>query len=142
MASDNTRGSWTLLMSRMLHFGAVSGAGLSLDFALFSTLDESGMRAGYANAISAFAGVAFVYFASIRQIFSYHGRFLFLLFGVYLIYQIVAVGAASVAVDAIVANQASPILAKTAILPLTFTANYIFMSFLSRLKLSIPRVSS
>jgi putative flippase GtrA len=142
MASDNTRGSWTLLMSRMLQFGAVSGAGLSIDFAFFSVLVEIGMRAGYANAISAFAGVAFVYFASIKKIFAYHEKFLFLLFGVYLLYQIVAVGVASLAVDAIVAHKVSPLIAKAAILPLTFTANYIFMSYLAQIKLSIPRLSS
>lgn len=123
------------LAARALAFGAVSGIGLALDYGLFLLLADNGMRPGLANLISASVGVSFVYFVSVRRIFSYAGRFLLGLFAMYLGYQIIAVGAASWSVDALVSQMGlAPLWAKAAILPLTFGANFAFMSWLTRAK--------
>ncbi len=76
--------------------------------------------------------MTFVYFASVRRIFSYGGRFLFGLFLAYLAYQAVGVTAASLAVAALSAELVSPAISKLLILPITFSANYLFMSLLTR----------
>lgn len=120
------------LVSRVAAFAAVSGVGLGLDVGLFYTLTELGARAGFANLASAFAAVTFVYFASARRIFLYRGGFLLPLFALYVGYQVVAVALASWAVDAIALAGVAPILAKLMILPATFSANYLFMSYLTR----------
>jgi putative flippase GtrA len=116
----------------VIAFGAVSGLGLAIDFVVFLVLLNSGLRADIANFVSAGAGVAFVYFSSVRRIFAYEGRFLKLLFLFYLSYQIVAISLASWAVGALVSAHVLPILAKILILPATFSANYLFMSFITR----------
>jgi hypothetical protein len=130
-----THGSWNMrqIVGRVLGFAAVSGAGLALDFGLFLSLVEFQQRPGLANLLSATAAVAFVYFVSVKRIFAYQGRFLLGLFFIYLAYQAVAVAAASGAVDWLVAVHAvAPAIAKVLILPLTFSANFLFMSWLTR----------
>jgi putative flippase GtrA len=123
--------NWDLL-TRLLRFALVSGTGLAIDVGLFLVLVHLGLRAGYANLISATVAVTFVYFVSTRNIFNYAGRFLLPLFLLYLGYQVVAVSAASWAVDLIVALGILPVLAKALILPITFSANYLFLDYLTR----------
>jgi putative flippase GtrA len=118
--------------ARVGAFALVSGVGLMLDVGIFLALTELGWRAGFANLLSAFCAVTFVYFVSTRRIFSYQGRFLFALFAVYLAYQAAAVALASWAVDSLVLAGLVPIVAKGVILPATFTANYLFMHWLTR----------
>lgn len=120
------------LLSRLLRFALVSGTGLAIDVGLFLVLVDLGLRAGFANLISATVAVTFVYFVSTRRIFNYAGRFLLPLFLLYLSYQALAVSAASWAVDAIVALGVLPVLAKALILPITFSANYLFLDYLTR----------
>ena len=81
--------------------------------------------------MSATCGVTFVYFASIYRVFSYNGERLVTLLLFYLGYQAVAVVAASWAVG-VLAALTSPIVAKLLILPVTFTANYLFMHLITR----------
>lgn len=116
----------------MFAFGAISGIGLALDFGIFTLLVYAGLPSGWANAISATCAVTFVYFASVSRVFSYHGRFLLPLFMAYLGYQVVAVAAASFAVGYLAQVMPSPLLAKLAILPVTFSANFLFMYALTR----------
>lgn len=115
---------------RLALFATASGVGLGIDFLLFLALLAAGASAGFANLLSGTAAVTFVYFASVRRIFRYRGRFLLGLFGAYLAYQSAGVSLASWAVAAIAAYQA-PLLAKLIILPVTFPANYLFMSLLT-----------
>lgn len=122
------------LVSKLLRFALISGAGLALDVGLFLVFVYFGLRPGYANLISASAAVSFVYFASTKRVFEYAGRFLFTLFMAYLAYQALAITLASWAVDAIVIAGIMPVLAKGLILPVTFTANYLFLDFLTRTK--------
>lgn len=117
---------------KMIRFAVVSGTGLALDFVVFLSLIWFGVGSFTANAISGTCAVTFVYFASVRRIFSYGGRFLFGLFLAYLAYQAVGVTAASLAVAALSANLFPPPISKLLILPVTFSANYLFMSLLTR----------
>lgn len=118
-------------MKRLLQFAGVSGTGLALDYGIYTLLCEGGMAAGWANLISATVGVTFVFFASARRIFVTQHRNLERLFLVYLLYQAGAVSAASWAVGAATAMlDGRYILGKTLILPLSFTANYLFMGWL------------
>jgi putative flippase GtrA len=118
-------------MRRIIQFAAVSGTGLALDYAIYTLLCLSGMPAGWANLISATCGVTFVFFASARRIFFAQHRNLTGRFGIYLLYQAIAVSAASAAVGAATdAFGGRYILGKTVILPLSFTANYFFMGWL------------
>ena len=109
----------------------MSGTGLALDIGLFLLLVATGLSPFHANILSAASGVAFVYFASIRHIFEYRGRLVMRLFLAYLLYQAIAVTLASAGVKAIIAWGAAPIVAKVLILPLTFSANYLFMRLLT-----------
>ena len=117
-------------LGRLALFATVSGAGLAIDFLLFLALLATGSTPGQANLLSGTAAVTFVYFASARRIFSYRGRFLLGLFGAYLVYQAAGVSLASWAVAALAALL-PPLLAKLLILPVTFPANYLFMSLLT-----------
>jgi putative flippase GtrA len=118
-------------MKRILQFAAVSGTGLVLDYTVYTLLCLGGMAAGWANLISATCGVTFVFFAAARRIFFAEHRNLSRQFGVYLLYQALAVSAASWAVGAATdAFGGRYLLGKTVILPLSFTANYLFMGWL------------
>ncbi len=116
---------------QIVKFAIVSGVGLGLDFVIFIALVSASAEPFWANLVSGGAAVTFVYFASVRRIFSYAGRFLLPLFALYMLYQCLGVTTASWAVAAI-AEHASPLVAKLLILPVTFSANYLFMSYLTR----------
>lgn len=118
-------------VGRLARFAAASGAGLAIDFLLFLALLAGGATPGYANLLSGTAAVSFVYFISVRRIFSYRGSFLLGFFIAYLAYQAAGVGLASWAVASLVELQVQPLLAKLMILPVTFPANYAFMSLLT-----------
>ena len=116
-------------LTRILKFAGVSGAGLCLDYAVYSLLCASGLAAGWANLISASLGVTFVFVVSARRIFAGSDRFLLGLFAVYAGYQVLAVSAASWLVgEATHVLDGRYLIGKTLVLPLSFTANYLFMS--------------
>jgi putative flippase GtrA len=119
-------------VTKVMRFGLVSAAGLALDLGLFLALMGLGAAPGPANAVSAAAAVTFVYFVSVRRIFSYSGDFLLALFAAYVAYQVAGVAAASLAVAWLAENHLPALAAKLAILPVTFSANYLFMAFLTR----------
>jgi hypothetical protein len=117
-------------LARIVKFAGVSGAGLCLDYAVYSALCASGIPAGWANLVSAGLGVTFVFTVSARRIFSAE-RFLFGLFAIYAAYQVVAVSTASWLVgEATHLLDGRYLIGKTLVLPLSFTANYLFMSWL------------
>ena len=119
------------LVERALKFAVTSGLGLGLDVGVFAALTAFGVAPGVANLISAACGVTFVYFASVRRVFSYEGERLLSLFALYVAYQVAAVAGASWAV-AELARLIWPLAAKIAILPVTFSANFLFMQFITR----------
>lgn len=118
-------------VERILKFAGVSGAGLCLDYAIYTLLCTSGLDAGVANLISAACGVTFVFVVSSRRIFASSGRFLLGLFAAYALYQVAAISLASWAVQgATVLFGGRFLLGKTLVLPFSFTANYLFMTWL------------
>lgn len=119
-------------LQEVVRFAFVSGIGLAIDFAIFLVLIGAGASPLAANAVSGACAVTFVYFASVRRIFSYRGEFLFGLFAAYVIYQVIGVTLASLAVDYLSSRYVSPAAAKILILPVTFGANYLFMAYLTR----------
>ena len=121
------------LAKRVLAFAAVSGTGLALDFCLFLLLvDVAGVSPGIANAISGAGAITFVFFVSVRRIFRYDGGFLLRRFVAYLVYHAFGLAAGSAAVAHLSQHYLAPWLAKIAVLPFTFTANYLFMALLTR----------
>jgi putative flippase GtrA len=123
--------AWLRRLQQILKFALVSGIGLGIDFVIFLLLMAGGFAPFTANIVSGACAVTFVYFASVRKIFSYAGRFLLGLFLAYLAYQAAGVTLASLAVGYL-ATLTSPVLAKILILPVTFGANYLFMLLLTR----------
>ncbi len=118
----------------LLKFAGASGAGLVLDFAVYTALNEAGVRPGIANLVSAACGVTFVFLVSAHRIFETDGdRFLGRLFAFYATYQVVAIVLASLAVDGVTSLLDGAYLAgKLAVLPVTFAANFLFTSWLLR----------
>ncbi|MCA8900558.1 MAG: GtrA family protein [Hyphomonas sp.] len=120
------------LSATIARFGFVSLAGWAGDFLIFVSLTSIGVGALVANVVSAGAAVAFVYFASVRRIFSYRGRFIYSKFAAYAGYQVVAVLAASAAIAALAAAMGlAPWIAKIIVTPATFLANFLFMKLLT-----------
>jgi putative flippase GtrA len=118
-------------LARIVKFAGVSGAGLCLDYAVYALLCASGLDAGWANLISASLGVTFVFVVSARRIFAASEHFLLGLFAIYALYQVAAVSAASWAVgEATHLLDGRYLIGKTLILPFSFTANYLFMTWL------------
>jgi len=120
--------------NRIIGFALVSATGLLIDFVTFSALIGLQVSIYTANLCAGALAVTFVYFASVRRVFAYEGRFLFGLLGVYIVYQICGVTLASMAVHRLTGPHFPALAAKIAILPLTFSSNYLFMSFLTRQK--------
>jgi putative flippase GtrA len=120
------------LFIRLLRFALISAIGLALDVGLFVALVHADLHVGHANLVSASVAVTFVYFLSTKRAFEYAGRFLLPLFLIFVAYQALAIMTASWAVGAIVAFGVLPVFAKGLILPVTFSANYLFLDFLTR----------
>ena len=127
-------------MIRLLRFGLVSGLGLVTDVILYVVLYRGGVPPGAANLVSAGVAVTIVFVLSQRRVFRYGGRFLLPLFATYVLYQLVAVAAASAVIAALVAHAgADPLLAKALVIPVTFGCNYGFMTvLLSRPARDVP----
>ncbi len=123
----------------LIKFGMISGIGWLIDFSIFTFLCNVGMIPGYANGIAATVAVTFVYFSSLRPIFKYRGSYVFRKLLTYWTYQVVAVAAASLAVNLISSLEVHPVIAKIIVTPFTFVANYLFMRWLAGV--AVPRSS-
>lgn len=117
---------------RAIRFGLVSGMGLVIDLSLFLILVRSGVAPFVANITSSGAGLTFVYCASVRRVFRYHGRFIVPLFAAYLLYHVCGTLVVSEVISRLIQAGVPPALAKIGILPATFGANYFFMSWMTR----------
>lgn len=120
------------LLPGLFGFALVSGLGLGVDFALFIALGAAGAPPFAANLVSGGCATAFVYLASVRRVFADARGFRIGSFAAYLAYQAAAVAVASLAVARLATMLPAPALAKLAILPTTFGANYAFMRLLTR----------
>jgi putative flippase GtrA len=120
-----------MMVKRFLPFAVVSATGLGLDYLIYTLLCSGGMAAGWANLISASAAVTFVFVVSARRIFQARHRFLVGPFVIYVAYQVVAVSAASGAVGFMTGVfDGRYVLGKTVVVPFSFLANFLFMSWL------------
>jgi putative flippase GtrA len=118
-------------LGRIVKFAGASAAGLCLDYAVYTLLCMSGLDAGVANLASAACGVTFVFVVSARRIFASRGHFMLGLFAAYALYQVAAISLASLAVHgATELLDGRFLLGKTLVLPFSFSANYLFMSWL------------
>ncbi len=116
---------------RVARFAVVSGTGLAIDYAVLTILCELGMPAGWANVCSAATAVSFVFVVSARHVFESPRGFLIGPFLWYAGYQAVAVGLASLLVGGLTtALDGRYLIAKSLVVPLSFSANYLFMSWL------------
>ena len=116
------------LIGQIGGFGLVSACGLALDCGLFALLVHgSGLAPGWANALSAGAAVTFVFFASVRRVFADQGGLLLLRCLLYGAAQITLVAGASIAVGWLHRCGCWPLVAKLAILPATFSCNFLLM---------------
>lgn len=122
------------LLTRLLRFAGASGLGLAIDVLVYSALNLAGVPAGVANVVSAACGVTFAYCASLRHVFDARERTTERgLFASFWVYQALAIPAASGLVAlAAAALDDRWLLAKSVVLPVTFFANYVFMSWLLR----------
>lgn len=118
------------LIARVFRFAGTSGIGLAIDLLFFYALVTAGVGPGLSNFFSASAGVLYVFFASLRRVFEHEGHYLVTLLVSYACFQLVAVVAASAAVAMLTVAFGSPLLSKLIILPVTFGANFLFMSLI------------
>lgn len=116
----------------MLHFGVISGIGWLIDFSVFSGLAWAGVPVWAANMAGASIAVLFVFFSSVRRVFRYQGSYLLGKLIAYIAYQVVAITLASLLIDALTQWMGiAPLLSKVLVTPLTFYANFQFMSFIT-----------
>ncbi|HEB0893496.1 MULTISPECIES: GtrA family protein [Citrobacter] len=116
----------------IFRFAVVSGLGWLIDFSIFVLLNSLGFPVWLANIVGATAAVLFVFFASVRKIFQYNGHYILWKLLNYIVYQIIAIICASLLIDFIALQFGMlPIIAKIIVTPLTFYANFQFMSFLT-----------
>jgi putative flippase GtrA len=120
-----------LHLTKLVHFAGVSGTGLILDFCLFLALLSFRLPPFAANFASSCAAVTFVYFASLRRVFRYGGEFHASMFALYAAYQAFGIAAGSWVIQLLIGLGAPGAVAKLAIVPVTFSANYLFMSWLT-----------
>ncbi len=117
---------------KIFRFALVSGMGLALDVCIFLVLVHFGVVPLIANLFSAATSTTFVYFVSISTIFSYRGKFALPLFVIYCLYQFIAIVTTSYFVSLLAKYFGQPLLAKIIVLPFTFSANFLFMTLLTR----------
>lgn len=119
------------IVRQALGFTTVSGLGLTLDVGLLLSLVHFGVSPGIANLFSATSAVVLVYFFATYKVFRYAGSFAIYRFFAYVIYQIVAILAASLAVNALTNWGSHVLLSKALILPVTFSLNFLVLKYLA-----------
>ena len=116
----------------IVRFAVVSGLGWLIDFSIFALLNLLGLPIWLANIFGATAAVLFVFFVSVRRIFQDNGHYIIWKLFNYIVYQLIAIVCASLLIDFIALQyEILPIVAKIIVTPLTFYANFQFMSFLT-----------
>jgi len=118
-------------------FALISGLGWLIDFSVFSSLCYL-LPVYAANLIGASLAVLFVFYASLRPVFMYAGQQTSRKLFQYIAYQVVAIWLASLLIDTLSVVLSgmpwAPLMAKIAVTPLTFAANFLFMRWLSGIK--------
>jgi hypothetical protein len=140
---------------RIHRFTIISGIGWLLDLSTMGALVHGGLSVFLANLIGATLGITFVFFAAQNRIFVNEGGFLYRKLGTYVLFQSLAVPAASLAIhvlrDALhvalppfTALDLAPemqtlviaLAAKVLVTPATLYGNFLFMGWLLERRLS------
>lgn len=122
----------------IVRFGFVSGIGWLIDFCFFVVLGLLGVPIWAANMLGASVAVLFVFFASVRHVFECEDGYLIGKLITYVFYQTIAIIAASLLIEALTRwLDLAPVLTKIAVTPLSFYANFQFMSFITTGKLRL-----
>lgn len=122
----------------IVRFGVISGVGWLIDFSLFAFLCWLGAPIWVANMLGASVAVVFVFFTSVHRVFEYEGGYLVRKLIAYAIYQAIAILAASFLINALSQSFGlAPLLSKIFVTPLTFYANFQFMSLITTGKLRL-----
>lgn len=109
-------------------FFLVSGTGLGIDLLVFFLLSKTPLDIFFVNVISSFCAVGFVYFCSTKHIFE-NAALSAKNFTVFILYYAASIFFFSLAIKLMVLLFAgTPILAKIAVVPFSFLANYFFAS--------------
>jgi putative flippase GtrA len=109
----------------------VSLVGLSLDVLIYYTLVHIfGMEVFFANLMSSFSAISFVYIMSTKKIFDKQSSISS--YTLYIIYHLISINIYSYLVSSIhVQYGFSPLMSKAVTVPLSFITNFIFMSVLA-----------
>lgn len=128
------RGEGPGLLHALWAFGGISGLGWCLDTAVFVALVYGlGLPPGRSNVMSAGLAVVFVFLCSHESVFAGKRRSRYQHLLLYAICQVVLVLAASGLVSVLVTTTgAEPWIVKAAVTPLTFAANFVVMSMITR----------
>lgn len=118
-------------------FGALSGIGWMLDFGSFTILAEIFAVPGFAaNFLSSYVGVTFVYFASLKLVFSRSGARQSMFLAFYWGFQFVSIVLYSQILQALAAALIAlpfhQLAAKIVITPFNLVSNFFFMKLLVR----------
>lgn len=134
-----TESQFSKLMREAFWFVLISGTGWVLDLLVYTGLTEgAGLAPAYANFISSYAGLSFVYFTATRIAFrkQTQGRLTFLL--AYWIYHLASItgysallGWVVVAIEPYSGSAHAAIAGKILITPFNLATNFIFMKLLT-----------
>lgn len=121
------------LFLSVCRFALVSGAGLTLDLAIYHALVYlAGVPPGISNFLSALCGITFVYVVSGRFVFI-QNKFSWIKYLAWILYQLLSITAFSLMVYALTSKLGlSASLSKILTLPFSFSTNYVFMALLVR----------
>ncbi len=116
-------------LCKLFVYGLYTVIGLSLDIATFLSLTHgAGVLPFWANIVGGALASTFVYYATVRRIFAYQGRFLMTKWLAYVGYICVALLVASALVQLIVsAWMMMPLVAKLMLVPVQFFLNYFVL---------------
>lgn len=119
-------------LREILHFGVISGMGLILDVAIYSSLVYGlALRPGVSNGVSAFCAITFVFLISGRRQFA-STRFSPIKYLIWLAFQGISITTFSALIGWLATRGTNPLLAKALTVPISFLMNFAFMRMLMK----------
>ncbi len=127
------------ILAQMVSFVGISGLGWLLDLGVYTVLSHFWRNLELSNMISSWLGVTFVFIFATRKVFQSAGKIpLWARYLIYLLYQamlIYFISKALLTVNAFILNNvqidviknASPVISKIVITPVTILLNFLFM---------------
>jgi putative flippase GtrA len=125
------------LLHNFIKFFFISGLGLCIDISIYHILIYLvSLRAFYANFLSSWSAITFVFIFSGRMIFK-NNNFSFIKYVTWLIYQLCGISFFSYVIDLLVKYGLHPTLSKLVTVPFTFSINYLVITLLLRNRLNL-----